>query len=308
MPTINETCEFSAPSERAAARIFITDLDGTLLRSDRSIAEPVRSCLRRLGELGIARVIATGRSLFSFNTVAAELPVDFVIFSTGAGVADHPHGKILRSVSMETGEVRQAFEALRALELDFMVQRPIPDSHVFGYVASNSSNPDFERRVALYGRFAFPWDGDIERFGPATQLVAIVPPVRAPEALASVRRKLASLTVIQTTSPLDGQSTWIEIFPAGVSKSSTAQWLASKLGASRHKALSVGNDFNDLDLLEWARTRFVVANAPPELTRRFPVVSSNNDDGVAEAIAMWLKVQGALIQGDEGSPPLSPEP
>jgi hydroxymethylpyrimidine pyrophosphatase-like HAD family hydrolase len=166
-------------------------------------------------------------------------------------------------------------------------------------VASNSSNPDFERRIALYSRFAFPWDGDIERFGPATQLVAIVPPDRAQEALTSVRRKLASLNVIQTTSPLDGQSTWIEIFPAGVSKSSTADWLASKLGASRHKALAVGNDFNDLDLLEWARTRFVVANAPPELTQRFPMVASNNDDGVAEAIATWLKVQGAgcKVQG-----------
>jgi hydroxymethylpyrimidine pyrophosphatase-like HAD family hydrolase len=294
MPTINETGEFSAPADRAVTGIFITDLDGTLLRSDRTIAEPVLSCLRRLGELGIARVIAT------FNTVAAAgLPVDFVIFSTGAGVADYPHGKILRSVSMETGDVQRAFEALRALELDFMVQRPIPDSHVFGYVVSNSSNPDFERRIALYSRFAFPWDGDIERFGPATQLVAIVPPDRAQEALTSVRRKLASLTVIQTTSPLDGQSTWIEIFPAGVSKSSTADWLASKLGASRHKALAVGNDFNDLDLLEWARTRFVVANAPPELTQRFPVVASNNDDGVAEAIAMWLKVQGAgcKVQG-----------
>jgi len=293
MPTIDETGEFPAPANRAVTGIFITDLDGTLLRSYRTIAEPVLSCLRRLGELGIARVIATGRSLFSFNTVAAAgLPVDFVIFSTGAGVADYPHGKILRSVSMETGDVRRAFEALRALELDFMVQRPIPDSHVFGYVGSNSSNPDFERRIALYSRFAFPWDGDIERFGPATQLVAIVPPDRAQEALTSVRRKLASLTVIQTTSPLDGRSTWIEIFPAGVSKSSTADWLASKLGASRHKALAVGNDFNDLDLLEWAQTRFVVANAPPELTQRFPVVPSNNDDGVAEAIATWLGADG----------------
>ncbi len=293
MPTINETGEFSAPADRGVTGIFITDLDGTLLRSDRTVAEPVLSCLRRLGELGIARVIATGRSLFSFNTVAAAgLPVDFVIFSTGAGVTDYPHGKILRSVSMETGDVRRAFEALRALELDFMVQRPIPDSHVFGYVGSNSSNPDFERRIALYSRFAFPWDGDIERFGPATQLVAIVPPDRAQEALRSVRRKLAALTVIQTTSPLDGQSTWIEIFPSGVSKSSTADWLASKLGASRHKALAVGNDFNDLDLLEWARTRFVVANAPPELTQRFPVVASNNDDGVAEAIATWLEANG----------------
>jgi hydroxymethylpyrimidine pyrophosphatase-like HAD family hydrolase len=289
MPTISETGEVSAPANRSVTGIFITDLDGTLLRSDRTIAEPVLSCLRRLGDLRIARVIATGRSLFSFNTVAAAgLPVDFVIFSTGAGVADYPHGKILRSVSLETGEVRQAFEALCALKLDFMVQRPIPDSHVFAYVASNSSNPDFERRITLYSRFASPWAGDIAGFGPATQLVAIVPPGRAQKALASVRRRLASLTVIQTTSPLDGQSTWIEIFPAGVSKSSTVQWLASKLRASRSSTLSVGNDFNDLDLLEWAQTRFVVANAPLELRRRFPVVGSNNHDGVAEAIAAWL--------------------
>jgi hydroxymethylpyrimidine pyrophosphatase-like HAD family hydrolase len=293
IPTINETGEFYAPADPAVTGIFITDLDGTLLRSDRTIAAPVLTCLRRLGELRIARVIATGRSLYSFNTVAAAgLPVDFVIFSTGAGVADYPHGNILRSVSMATSDVRRAVAALRALALDFMVQRPIPDSHVFGYVASNSSNPDFEKRIALYSRFAFPWDGDIERFGPATQLVAIVPPHQAQAALASVRRKLTSLTVIQTTSPLDGQSTWIEIFPAGVSKSSAAQWLVSKLGASRHAALAVGNDFNDLDLLEWARTPFVVANAPPELTRRFPVVASNNDDGVAEAIALWLGQMG----------------
>ena len=44
---------------------------------------------------------------------------------------------------METGEVRRAFEALRALELDFMVQRPIPDSHVFGYVVVELLQPGF---------------------------------------------------------------------------------------------------------------------------------------------------------------------
>jgi len=55
----------------------------------------------------------------------------------------------------------------------------------------------------------------------------------------------------------------------------------------------VGNDFNDLDLLEWAQTRFVTANAPAELKKRFPAVASNNQGGVSEAIARWLKMQGA---------------
>jgi Cof subfamily protein (haloacid dehalogenase superfamily) len=293
MPIIIENSQIAQRSGRKLVGLFITDLDGTLLRSDRTFSEADLDALRRLGERGVLRVVATGRSLFSFSMIqTAELPVDYVVFSTGAGVAEHPGGKIVRSASLESGEVRQAFDVFRSLRLDFMVQRPIPDTHIFGYMAVNRSNPDFETRISLYSRFAFPLHGDIDRFGPATQLVAIVPPNRAQAALAEVRRKLANLTVIQTTSPLDGRSTWIEVFPAGVSKSLTAGWLASRLEIPRPRTMSVGNDFNDLDLLEWAHTRFVTANAPPELKARFPSVNSNNEDGVAEAVERWIQAQG----------------
>ena len=284
-----------------AAGLFITDLDGTLLRSDRTFSETDLGSLQRLGQRGIVRVVATGRSIFSYSKVAAAgLPVDYVVFSTGAGVAEQPGGRIVRSVSLEAGEVRKAVAVLRSLQLDFMVQRPIPDTHIFGYAAATPANPDFEARISLYRPFAFPLDDDIDRFGPATQLVAIVPPAQAPAALAAVRQKLTGLTVIQTTSPLDGRSTWIELFPAGVSKGLTAAWLAGELGIPRTRTLTVGNDFNDLDLLEWAQTRFVTANAPAELKERFPAVASNNQGGVSEAIARWLKMQGSrpMAPGD----------
>ena len=65
---------------------------------------------------------------------------------------------------------------------------------------------------------------------------------------------------------------------------------AAELGIPRAHTLSVGNDFNDLDLLEWAQTRFVTANAPAELRERFPIVASNDGCGVAEAIARWIEV------------------
>lgn len=273
----------------AAAGLFITDLDGTLLRSDRTFAAADLAALQRLGEIGVARVVATGRSLFAFERVRpAGLPVDYVIFSTGAGVAEHPGGRIMRRASLEADDIRQTVGVLRSLRLDFMVQRGIPDTHIFGYAAGKSANPDFEARIALYRRFAFPLADDIDGFGPATQVVAIVPPPRAEAALAAVQQALTGLTVIRTTSPLDGRSTWIEIFPAGVSKSLTTEWLASRLGVCRTRTLSVGNDFNDLDLLEWAQTRFVTANAPAELRQRFPTVASNDGCGVAEAIDRWI--------------------
>jgi hydroxymethylpyrimidine pyrophosphatase-like HAD family hydrolase len=68
--------------------LFVTDLDGTLLRSDRTFAPSDVAALRRLGERGVVRVLATGRSLYSFAKVgAAAAPIDYLVFSTGAGMA-----------------------------------------------------------------------------------------------------------------------------------------------------------------------------------------------------------------------------
>ena len=275
---------------RTPSGLFVTDLDGTLLRSDRTFAAADLAALRRLGECGVVRVVATGRSLFSFDKVRTpDLPLDYLVFSTGAGLAELPSGRIVRAQSLDPAEVRRACEILRAMGLDFMVQRPIPDTHAFGFHASGRPNPDFERRIALYAQFAFPLDGDPGAFGPATQLVAIVPPEGSPEALPEVRRLLPELTVIRSTSPLDHRSTWIEIFPASVSKSRTTGWLAARLGIPQARTVSVGNDYNDLDLLDWSAARFVTANAPADLRERYPVVASHDECGVSQAANLWLE-------------------
>lgn len=276
--------------KHAPTGLFVTDLDGTLLRSDRTFATSDLAALRRLGERGVVRVLATGRSLYSFAKVgASEAPIDYLVFSTGAGVAEFPTGRILRAVSLDPGDVADAAGVLRALRLDFMVQRPIPDTHAFGFCAAGGSNPDFERRIALYREFAVPLDGgDAAAFGPATQLVAIVRAEDGPEAIDEVRRRLPGLTVIRTTSPLDHCSTWIEVFPGGVSKSETTGWLAERLGVPRARTAAVGNDYNDLDLLEWAARSFVTANAPADLRERYTAVASHDEGGVADAIERWI--------------------
>ncbi len=103
-----------------------------------------------------------------------------------------------------------------------------------------------------------------------------------------VGTKLEFLPAFQTTSPLDGKSTWIEIFPTTVSKSQTAAWLAAELQIDKRQIVSVGNDYNDLDLLEWTDCSYVVDNAPADLKNRFATVASHNNGGVAEAARRWM--------------------
>jgi hydroxymethylpyrimidine pyrophosphatase-like HAD family hydrolase len=272
--------------------LFIMDLDGTLLRSDRTFGGSDLEALRMLGDLNVVRAIATGRSLASFNTViVSDLPVDFLIFSTGAGVLRYPNREIIRKVHIDPHGVGRACAVLSAHRLDFMVHRTIPDNHMFAYLRSRHGNSDFERRIELYRQFAVPLVGAADDFGPATQLLAVLPPGNAGPTLEKLRTELTDFNVIQTTSPLDGESTWIEIFPSTVSKSQTAAWLADRLEIENHTVVSVGNDYNDLDLLEWTASSYVVNNAPADIKNRFACVASNNDGGVAEAARRWLEKQ-----------------
>ena len=93
--------------------------------------------------------------------------------------------------------------------------------------------------------------------------------------------------MIRTTSPIDGASLWIEIFPRSVSKARGAEWVLRRHGVADENVLAVGNDYNDLDLLRWAKTKYLVTNAPKPLHDLFPTVAPNDDSGFSEAVSRW---------------------
>ena len=270
--------------------LFITDLDGTLLGSDGGAAQRDIDALELLSRHGVRTAIATGRSLYSFlNSPGAALPVDYTIFSTGAGVITQTGKQLLHGINMSAEAVAVTLAFMQDLAVDFMLHSPVPDNHRYVYRRVNSDNLDFETRIRRYRKFGIPLGPDhLNYFGEASQFLIVVPRERAEEALTEVRTGLPGMSVVRTTSPLDHESTWIEVFHPNVSKGKTAAWLASHIGVKHAETMAVGNDYNDLDLLEWAAQSFAVDNAPENIKCRFQQVASNNHGGVAEAVSRWF--------------------
>ena len=270
--------------------LFITDFDGTLLRSDGTFAQCDLDALDSLTRCGVKTAIATGRSLYSFiNSPGVDLPVDFIIFTTGAGVVTQAGRKLLYQVNISPEMVAPTLDFLKQSTLDFMLHHPIPENHRYVYRRANPDNPDFESRIERYSKFGRALDSiPMSGFGEASQFLAVVPQHQSLDALDEVRSGVPGLSIIRSTSPLDHESTWIEFFHPHVSKGKTAAWLASELNVNPTDTMAIGNDFNDLDLLEWAADSFVVANAPDDLKCRFQQVASNDNGGVAEAVSRWL--------------------
>jgi HAD superfamily hydrolase (TIGR01484 family) len=271
---------------------MVTDLDGTLHHRGDSFSSENFDSLHRLERFGVLRVIATGRSLYSaYRVLDRHMPIDYLVFSSGAGIVEWKRHRIIREHTMKASDVREAALLLLDIPMDFMIHNPIPENHHFHYFGTGADNPDFIRRLEYYRDFATP--GNIEgfSFNAACQIVAVEKQSRETSSYEHITQHLNSLSVIRTTSPIDGSSTWIEIFPSAVSKSLAAEWLRLEHDISRDRSMAVGNDYNDLDLLLWAHRSYVVGNAPDELKSRFLTVSTHTQNGFSEAVSHWLETE-----------------
>lgn len=269
--------------------MVVTDLDGTLMRSDRTVGPRDLETLDALGRAGVVRVVATGRSLYSAQlALEADFPIDYLIFSTGAGVVDWASKSLLTRAALDERSIDTAVAAIEAIGLGFMLHAAVPDNHHFLYrrPSKRDTVADFERRLERYKEYAEVWAQGAPAPVQASQLVAIAHETHN-EAFPALVEALPELKVVRATSPFDGRSRWLEIFPAGVSKAHAAAWVALRCGVLRGRTVSVGNDYNDEDLLDWTASAFVVANAPEDLRDRYQNVRSNDEHGFTAAVEAW---------------------
>ncbi|MDH5289655.1 MAG: Cof-type HAD-IIB family hydrolase, partial [Acidimicrobiia bacterium] len=97
-------------------RMIATDLDGTLLRSDGSLAPRVRSALLAAQEAGIEVVPATGRPRLVTGDVIAELPfVYHWVFANGSVTWHAGRAELIRGFWLDPAEVRHLIGAVRAV-------------------------------------------------------------------------------------------------------------------------------------------------------------------------------------------------
>lgn len=268
--------------------MFVSDLDGTLFRSDRRFSNKDLDRLTLLGEMGITRVLATGRSVFSLlRSVPEPLPFDYLIFSTGLGIAHYPDSnqRIIKSHGLTEEQTTEVTELFKELSLDFMIHDPLPHNHAFTFDYPSGNNPDFMTRIGFYENHYREMGNGGGKPGPSSQFITMVPaPPSGLDLYHHIKERLDQFSVIKTTSPFDGKTMWIEVFPKNVSKGNAVLWLADRIGIDRKNIAAVGNDYNDEDLLEIAEKAYVVENAPEDLKRRFTVVSSNDNEGVSDAV------------------------
>ena len=270
-----------------ATSIFATDLDGTLLRSDGSFASEDIQALEDLRRAGCAVILATGRSPFSLERCLAgrKLPVDWMVLSSGAGVVN-AGGEVKLSRVLSPWQTEKAHRAFSAMGIeDISIQGPFPDAHQLHWIPGNHGE-DFLTRLGLYRGYAVEVESPSME---ASEVIGFAEPEQADMVIAGVEEALGDgFSVIRATSPINHRTVWIEVFQGGVNKGSACEHIRNELDADPEMTAAVGNDWNDLHMLEWADTSFMVEGSPEEIAGGYIRVPSVENGGVARAAELWL--------------------
>jgi len=272
-------------------KLVATDLDGTFLKNDKSISDKNIEMLNLLGEKQIFRVVATGRNLEkTMDVISAEVPFDYIVFSSGAGVYDWKQKKMLFQQNMSKQNVQQIADFLFDLDLNFHLFKPVPENYKCWYHRGSVPCSEFESYYQYYLSHSEPLIKDQILDSEACQFLVVFPndPMHFLDLKNEIERLFPEVKVVRTSSPLETGYIWMEIFHQSVSKGNGVKFLCDSLQIEHEYTLGIGNDFNDLDLLEFTNYSYLVENGPQEMKGRFLSAKSNEENAFAQAVQKHL--------------------
>ncbi|MBK3517945.1 HAD hydrolase family protein [Carboxylicivirga marina] len=247
-------------------KLLATDLDGTILaRGEKFNSEDI-NVLKHLGGKDYVRVVATGRTLQSaFRVLPDDFPIDYLVFSSGAGIYCWKTKQLLSTCHLGFEKTKAVVEVFKKFHVEYTLHHPIPENHLFFHPEGDDVHPDFDRYLEFNQPHAEVINGSVPQLD-YTQTLAFVPDMNIFDA---IKKEISGVKVVRATSPIDGVSIWMECFNPLVSKANGVLEVCKLERVNAADVSVVGNDYNDLDMLNAFAGAYVVANAPDELKAKF---------------------------------------
>ncbi|MFF4517464.1 Cof-type HAD-IIB family hydrolase [Streptomyces mirabilis] len=275
------------PAAALPPRLIATDLDGTLLRDDKSVSERTVAALAAAEEAGIEVFFVTGRPARWMDVVSDHVHGHgLAICGNGAAVVDlHGGPGAHRFVKVRELARENALDAVRLLReaapgTVFAVEQTYGFYQEPAYPKLHMEIPD---NLAPAERLLAP---DAPGAGePVLKILAFHHELDPDAFLTVARRAVGDRATITRSSP----SALLEISGPCVSKASTLELCCAERGISPEEVVAFGDMPNDVEMLTWAGTSYAMGNAHPAvIAAASGRTVANNEDGVAVVIEKIL--------------------
>lgn len=282
-------------------KLLALDLDGTLLDSSGKISPENRRAIKRAEEIGVLVTIATGRRFRDAQPVGLEIELNAPMICHNGALLKY--AKSLETVDVSILPHETLSDILRVgteFGADAMMSCDPHGKGILYYDRVSEANLPLQSYIAwskrLHGKDAESAIHHVENLSDIIHINETVhvsfsgtcsPMNELREVLQSELH--LSANIMATVYPhLD--FTLLDILPYGASKGVAVENLALSSELSKENVMVIGDNFNDMEMLEYAGTAVVMGNASPELleNEKFETTLSNDENGVALAVERFI--------------------
>lgn len=251
-------------------RLLLFDLDGTLLRTDKTVSGYTQTVLRRCRERGMLLGLCTARGAHSARRYEEALSPEVMI--TSGGALARLRGETVLREAFARAEIQVLLNAARA-EGDVMLTIDAPEGHYWNQARAAAGAWSDGCKPTIMENGAFD--------GVALKLCALLP---SPEAAARV----ASAAPGCAWGRFAGEN-WYYFARPDATKENAIRRVCAAAGVTPADAIAFGDDRGDIGMLTLCGSGVAMGNALPEVKAAADAVTLDNDhDGAAVYLAHAL--------------------
>ena len=265
-------------------RLFVSDVDGTLVRPDKSLAPSTVEAVRKLEGAGIRVAIVSARPPRGMKPIAAELGLTTPLAGFNGGTLLGPDGKVVSQLRLPEAAARTAIDLFRRRGVWtwlFTADEWLCTDPDGPYVPLERRTVRFDERVV---------DGFDPFLGEIGKLTGVTDDFAK---LAAVEEELQEL-LGEGAAVHRSQQYYLDVTHKDAHKGNAVRALAQALSVDLADVAAIGDMENDVPMFGVAGTSFAMGNAAPDVQARASFVVGRNDaDG-------WAQAADRLIVGNGG--------
>ncbi len=285
-------------------RLIAIDMDGTLLGPDHTISTKNKEAILAAQENGIEVVVATGRSYPEACEPLHEVGLKPSFICINGAEVRNRDGELLSEVHMDKKDVDKVIEILAAHEIDYQLfidkvvyttnaQASVDTFIQLAHAANQVPEVD-EIRLEIQDRLDRGIINEVDSFD---QIIAargdsiykVFGTSYHMQQLDDARAILKEFPGLAVTSSGAGN---LEITSIHAQKGIAVEQYAKNIGLSMDQVMVIGDNYNDLSMMERAGRSVAMGNAPEAIKASCTHVTTTNEhDGVGVAIEEIIQLQ-----------------
>jgi Cof subfamily protein (haloacid dehalogenase superfamily) len=275
-----------------SVRLIAIDIDGTLLDSNFQVSSRNLDTLRRANSHGVEIALATGRRHTFALPVARALGFDVTLISSNGAVTRASDGALFHRDPLPLTAARELVAHMTDFRRNLVItyDGEEPGSLVLETLEElNASIKKWMDKNAQYLRFVCPIEDGLS--GEPIQAMFCGTVGRMTAAQSQLKKNsglLTRITVLKTQ--YDARDLcMLDVLNKGCTKGAALRRWAAFKGYQPAEVMAIGDNYNDIEMLEFAGHPYIMGNATEELRDRgWHATLGNNENGVAIAVEAAL--------------------